>query len=569
MKFVSTQLSYFFSDPQVRRNVRSLLKYLAFLGVVIAVYAVLFHVIMLEVEGQQHSWITGLYWTLTVMSTLGFGDITFHSDLGRVFSIVVLLSGIVLLLIVLPFAFIRFFYAPWLESQLRMRAPRRVPPGTEGHVVLCAYDSIAPGLIRRLEQEGVPYFVLEPDPAVAASRHFDGVSVVTGELDSRTTYEALHLNRARLVFANREDTTNTNLILTVRELEPSVPVVAVASEEDAVDVLQLSGATHVLPLKKWLGEQLASRVNALHAHAHPVGRYGDLLIAELPVHRTPLAGKTVRETRLRQISGVSIIGVWERGRLLAARPELRLGSASVLVVIGTEEQLSTLDDLFFIYDVNPNPVLVIGGGRVGAAAARALREREVPVHLVERDAAVSKRVRAVCDRVFTGDASDYDLLRRAGILEAPSVVLTTNDDAMNIYLAAYCRKLNPELRIVSRITHERNLEAIHRAGADFVLSYASLGVEAVYSILKGKELLVLGEGIDLFALPLPRSLAGKTLAETGIGARTGLTVIALRRNGELNTRLSASTVLTPDTELLMLGDLQQRQEFEALFGNGP
>ena len=44
-----------------------------------------------EREGQAHSWLTGLYWTLTVMSTLGFGDITFHSDLGRAFSIVVLM----------------------------------------------------------------------------------------------------------------------------------------------------------------------------------------------------------------------------------------------------------------------------------------------------------------------------------------------------------------------------------------------------------------------------------------------------------------------------------------------
>lgn len=55
-------------------------------------YSIIFHFIMLY-EGQQHSWLTGLYWTLTVMSTLGFGDITFTSDLGRAFSVIVLLSG--------------------------------------------------------------------------------------------------------------------------------------------------------------------------------------------------------------------------------------------------------------------------------------------------------------------------------------------------------------------------------------------------------------------------------------------------------------------------------------------
>jgi hypothetical protein len=86
-------------------------------------YSVLFHLLMLY-EGRQYSWITGFYWTLTTMSTLGFGDITFTSDAGKIFSVVVLLSGIVFLLVMLPFTFIQFFYAPWLEEQNKARAPR-------------------------------------------------------------------------------------------------------------------------------------------------------------------------------------------------------------------------------------------------------------------------------------------------------------------------------------------------------------------------------------------------------------------------------------------------------------
>jgi hypothetical protein len=126
MKFLSSQISYFLSEGATRQNIRALIKYLIFLLLVIAIYSVIFHWIMLY-EGRYHSWITGIYWTLTVMTTLGFGDITFTSDLGRIFSIVVLLSGIVLLLILLPFMFIRLFYAPWLEAQLRLRAPREAP----------------------------------------------------------------------------------------------------------------------------------------------------------------------------------------------------------------------------------------------------------------------------------------------------------------------------------------------------------------------------------------------------------------------------------------------------------
>lgn len=144
MKFLVSQLSYLLGQRQARRNLAGLLQYLGVLAAVVGVFAVLFHFIM-AYEGRDHTWITGLYWTLTVMSTLGFGDITFESDLGRAFSMVVLIAGIVLLLIVLPFAFIRFFYAPWLEAQVRARAPRALPLGTSGHVIVCHWDAVPRG----------------------------------------------------------------------------------------------------------------------------------------------------------------------------------------------------------------------------------------------------------------------------------------------------------------------------------------------------------------------------------------------------------------------------------------
>lgn len=84
MKFIPAQIIYLFQDTRVRRNLRSLIRFILILLLFICLYSVLFHLIMV-LEGRDYSWITGLYWTLTVMSTLGFGDITFASDLGRVF----------------------------------------------------------------------------------------------------------------------------------------------------------------------------------------------------------------------------------------------------------------------------------------------------------------------------------------------------------------------------------------------------------------------------------------------------------------------------------------------------
>ncbi|HXE81310.1 MAG TPA: NAD-binding protein [Vicinamibacterales bacterium] len=565
MKFLTSQLAYLTSDSAARANVRTLAKYFAFLGFLILLYTVLFHVIKATVEGEQHSWVTGFYWTLVVMTTLGFGDITFSSDIGRIFSVVVLLSGVAFLLILLPFMFIRLFYAPWLEARVRLRAPREVPAGTRGHVIIVEYDPIAAGLIERLTAERIPYVVIEADPARAGQLAGDRVSVVAGESDNRITYERVAAASARLLLANRDDTANTNITLTVREVAPELPIVAIVEEEDAIDVLRLSGATSVLALKHQLGDYLANRVDTGRREAHVVGEFRQLQIAELPARDTPFVGRTVRETRLRQQTGLSVVGFWERGKLRPAYPHTTVRADSVLVVAGSAAQIAALNALLPGSGGGTQPVLVIGAGKVGHAAARALKRKGVVVHAIDRSEHALEPLAPDVDEVFAGDAADRRLLDRAGIHEARSVLLTTNTDAMNIYLAVYCRRLNPDLRIVSRITHERNLEAIHRAGADFVLSYTTLGIEAIMSVLRGYPPVLLGEGVELFFVPVPRSLAGRPLRESGIGSRTGLSVVALQQGDMLIEPLTSETILPAGAELLVLGSHEQRAAFDAAF----
>jgi Trk K+ transport system NAD-binding subunit len=568
MKYLPSQIAYLLGDRGLRSNLGALLRYIAFLSALVVLYAILFHVIMERVEGRSFSWVTGLYWVLVVMTTLGFGDITFTSDTGRLFSVVVLLSGVIFLLVMLPVLFIRLFYAPWLEARMRTTAPRRVADTVIDHVVITEYDAIAIGLIRRLQTAAIPYVVIEPDPAAAAQLFTDGVSVVTGEVDSADTYQAVAAARARLIVVNREDTTNTNITLTIREVAPRVPVTATVEEEDSVDILELSGATRVLPLKAQLGSYLAHRLDLGKTEAQIVGAFRDLLIAELPVRFTPFGGCRVQETRLREIEGMSVAGIWMRGRLVPAYPNTVIDPAGVLVIAGTRSQLERLKLRLMPPEsrAGETRVVIIGAGGVGRAAAAALRNESVRTSVVERDAQALAPLAAFVDRVTPGDAADRNVLFAAGLSEATSVLLTTNDDAMNIYLAVYCRRLKPDLRIVSRITHERNVEAIHRAGADFVLSYASLGAETLFAQVRNQETVILGEGVALFARPVPATLEGRTLQESAIGRRTGLCVIALQDKETFVTELRAETVLKAGAELVMIGNLDQRRAFSENFG---
>src|SRR5690606_37670120 len=277
------------------------------------------------------------------------------------------------------------FYVPLLESKKKNKVPRQVPAKTKDHILICAYDVIARDLAERLKQENIPYYIIENDLEKAIEDHDNNIPVLFGELDNEETFMLANIKDAKLVLVNRDDILNTKIILTLREIAPNVPIVAIATDIESVDVQQLSGADHVLPVKKWLGEQLANRVNTQHAESHAIGQYEDLLIAELPIHKTPLASKKIREINLRQKFGVSIVGIWERGRLQPIKGDEILTHDSVLVIIGNKEQLNKIDALFLDYNINPNPVLLIGAGKVGLAAVKSLHKKGVLVNVVDKD----------------------------------------------------------------------------------------------------------------------------------------------------------------------------------------
>lgn len=467
------------------------------------------------------------------MTTLGFGDITFHSDLGRVFSVIVLLSGVILLLIMLPFTFIQSFYAPWLEAQLHAKSPRQVPPETTGHVIICKYETIAPNLIQKLNQKKIPYFVIEPDPRIAADLHHEGISVIYGNLESVSTYENLLVKKARMLFANAEDTLNTNIILTAREAAPKIPIVAIAEAEDSIDILELSGADHVLPLKKMLGEKLANRINIGEVRANIINSFNGWDVFEFTIQDTVYSGMSLAESNFRKKTGISIIGVWDRGILKPARPDTILTDSCVPVGVGIPKQIEKLNRLL-ARDTSPKleAVLVIGGGKVGRAAAKALKNINRTVFMIEAKSELQEIIGDIPDRLTIGNASDRHILEKAGLNEASLVILSTNQDDVNIYLSIYCRRLNPNLRIISRITHDRNLEAVHRAGADFVLRYAPLGAESVMSLIEKREPVILGEGVEFFSIDIPSHIKGKTLTESNIGATCGLIVLAVESEGD-------------------------------------
>ena len=166
-----------------------------------------------------------------------------------------------------------------------------------------------------------------------------------------------------------------------------------------------------------------------------------------------------------------------------------------------------------------------------------------------------------------GSAIEKNVLQEAGIEHAPTVIITPRDDETNIYLTIFCRLLRPDIQIITRATLDRNVAALHRAGANMVMSYASMGSGALFNLLQRSDLLMIAEGLDVFKLSVPGELAGKTLSEANIRERTGCSLIGIDTDDKTITNPSPDAVLPTEGEIVLIGTPQGETEFLKIFVN--
>ena len=565
MSILPAQISFFLRQHSVKRNLVALGRFFLMIFALIALYSIIFHYIMLS-EGQHYSWVTGVYWTLTVMSTLGFGDITFASEGGKIFTIIVLCSGVLLLMVILPFTFIQFFYAPWLKAQEKGHTPRSLPTDAEGQVIVVGSSPIALNLIDELENYGARCVVLCKDSATTLDLLDQGYTAVVGEHDARQTYENLRLPSAAMLVTLESDVRNSNIIFTARDVSPSVTIVSSAQSEDAIDILRLAGATRVFQFHTMLGAALARRVLNVNMRFSVVSRYKELVVAEGPVMRTSLVGKSLINSQLRAATGANVVGLWERGKFVLPLPTTVFTPTMVMVIAGDMHQIQAANSFLgkgaTPEDASP-AALIIGCGRVGREAALQLKRSGRKFSIVDK----APKRGFVEDYLVVGDAADKDILKKAGIDTAQSAIITTHDDDTNIYLTLYCRRLREDMQIISRATLDRNVGILHAAGADLVLSLASLVSSSIINLLSPGKVMMINEGLNIFRSEVGKNLAGKKLMGSGIRSQTHCSVVAVRSSdGAVIANPAPEYVFREGEELYLIGDSASEKLYHETFG---
>lgn len=208
-------------------------------------------------------------------------------------------------------------------------------------------------------------------------------------------------------------------------------------------------------------------------------------------------------------------------------------------------------------------VFILGHGRIGCAAAKFLERKPVPFVLIDQH----EKPECTDHVVIIGDATSRNLLKKSGIDRAHGVIITTNNDNTNIFLTLSSRHSNPHIRIVARANDDANVEQLYAAGADFVVSNASVGANILSNILESKESIFLAEGITVFRRSLPSELVGKSIRDSQIRPRTGCSIVALEANdcGEYLVVPPPEKILLEGMELILIGGPQQEELFSKTF----
>jgi len=525
---------------------------IAVVGVVVVGYTLLYQWAMATYEGVEVTFVHALRIVIEALTTAGFGGDTHNWESTPVQTLVILknLSGVLLVFLALP-----LFVVPLFRQMFQTRPP--TTSSLTDHVVICGYSTQDEILRSELEPLDIPYLYVDPDPDLVTDLTEDGINAVVGEPERIDVLESANVTEARAIVADIDDETNPTVILAAKQLNSDVRSVSVIRKPDVEPYHRYAKADEVVMNRRAIGRSLGLRAAGSYAEKllEAVSLESDLQILELRIQKgSDLVGQSLREARILGRNGFTVIGAWLGGKFVVTPgPDTIIEEHTILLVVGTLDQyenmrarpIPTRDD-------DCSKVIVCGYGTVGRAITETLRDEGVDVTVV--DIAPKDGVDVV------GDIADPETFEQVDIENASAVVLSIDEDVTTLYATLIVNHHAPDAEIIVRADGADSVQKLYNAGADFVLSLPAVTGEILASILID-EIDILTPDVDFeFERIEAQPFAKRSLSELDIRRKTGCTVVAVERDGELLTDLGGDFVIETDDVLIVAGARDSQQQ---------
>jgi voltage-gated potassium channel len=299
------------------------------------------------------SWEDAAYMTVITLATVGYGETQPLGNRGRLFTIALILMGVV----VIGYIVNRFTEAViqgYFQEGIRVQQQKRLMESLSEHYIICGFSRTGRQIAKEFQAEDVSFVIVDTEIESVRIAQNEGYVIYQGDATLDETLLQVGIERADcIVAALPSDAENLYILLSAKTLNPGIRAIARASTEEAVKKLKRAGADAVVSPYITGGKRMAAA--ALRPRVMDFvdgilnGADRQLYMEELLLDPSvcPLIGQTLQKARLRSQSGALVLAIRRADGELIGGPtgDTILMSGDLLICMGTAEQLRSLNQI--------------------------------------------------------------------------------------------------------------------------------------------------------------------------------------------------------------------------------
>ncbi len=304
----------------------------------------------MSIEGWN--FLDALYMAVTTLTTVGYSEVHEVSDPGRIFTIFFIIIGVVYFLYMAG-AVVQFMVEGQIRTILGRRSLDKKIDRLKNHYIVCGYGRIGKTLCTMLKKKAVDLVVIEKDKDLIPVMVENKIFYISGDAGDETNLIKAGIRHAKgLIAVLATDTDNVFLVLTARQLNPDIYIMANASHNESKPKLIAAGANRVeLPYdmgavsmaQRIIRPTVTNFLNLAFAQKRK-----DIQMEEIPVSPSSgLVNVMLKDSGIRQRFNLIIIAIKKSDDSMLFNPsfEAVIESGDTVIAVGEEENLKNLEKI--------------------------------------------------------------------------------------------------------------------------------------------------------------------------------------------------------------------------------
>ena len=291
------------------------------------------------------------YMTVTTVATVGFREVHALSRAGEAFTVALIFGGVGTAFYTATLVATSIVEGG-LHRRFEERRFARMLDRIHDHFIVCGYGRIGRIIVDELQQQGVPFVVIERDPELVHNVAERGWLAVHADASQEDVLRRVGIHRARgLIAAVGTDAENVFTVLSARVMRPDLFIIARVESDDAEHKLRRAGADRVIsPYHIGATHMVQSALRpAVVDFVQLATSAGHLDLSMEQVHirdNSALVGKTIVDAGIRQKFGVIVVAIKRGGGAMEFNPapEAVLNAGDEMVVLGRPESVKELEE---------------------------------------------------------------------------------------------------------------------------------------------------------------------------------------------------------------------------------